>query len=325
MRKTSQKLSASPWFVFSDCTSTRVTLHFMGAKCIPKYGMTWASISESVCAFFSSPKMRTISFHQRLFEHQSFEGFPASVSLSHRPQIKKERREWAPLTDIASCAESFEELSVYSRTSRRLPEYSLTGKRVKENRPSRHDGGQADPLVVATLGKNQFFLKMGTIRNFLQLSGTVSLKFGVCCVSETGETAQWLGREFTDRKVRGSNPTSASQLPLSTIGQPGSIQALVLPSGGIAARHRKGVAAERLSIILKQAYEIQIISVNVALSSITESALLDWISVNSRHCAVRLSNSVELDASSASEHSDAEDTFYKELSRLLFEQETPKL
>ncbi|KAG5453011.1 hypothetical protein CSKR_109430 [Clonorchis sinensis] len=48
----------------------------------------------------------------------------------------------------------------------------------------------------------------------------------------------WLEREFTDRNVRGSNPTSASRLPLSRLGQPGSIPALVLPSGGMAVRHR---------------------------------------------------------------------------------------
>ncbi|KER23880.1 hypothetical protein T265_08342 [Opisthorchis viverrini] len=55
----------------------------------------------------------------------------------------------------------------------------------------------------------------------------------------------WLEREFTDR---GSNPASASRLPLSRIGQPGSIPALVLPSGGMAVRHRKGATAERFSI-----------------------------------------------------------------------------
>ncbi|KAG5452855.1 hypothetical protein CSKR_111353, partial [Clonorchis sinensis] len=48
----------------------------------------------------------------------------------------------------------------------------------------------------------------------------------------------WLQREFTDRKVRGWNPTSASRLSLFRLGQPGSIPALVLPSGGMAARHR---------------------------------------------------------------------------------------
>ncbi|KAG5453957.1 hypothetical protein CSKR_110039 [Clonorchis sinensis] len=52
-----------------------------------------------------------------------------------------------------------------------------------------------------------------------------------------GEIAQWLEREFTDRKVRGSNPTSASRLPLYRLGQPDSIPALMLPSGGTAARH----------------------------------------------------------------------------------------
>ncbi|KAG5451459.1 hypothetical protein CSKR_107624 [Clonorchis sinensis] len=58
---------------------------------------------------------------------------------------------------------------------------------------------------------------------------------------------KWLEREFTDRKVRGSNPTSASRLPLSRRGQPGSIPALMLPSGGLVARHRKGVTAEQYS------------------------------------------------------------------------------
>ncbi|KAG5453410.1 hypothetical protein CSKR_110018, partial [Clonorchis sinensis] len=56
---------------------------------------------------------------------------------------------------------------------------------------------------------------------------------------------KWLEGEFTDRKVRGSNPTSASRLPLSRLGQTGSIPALVQPSGGMAVRHRKGATAER--------------------------------------------------------------------------------
>ncbi|KAG5452228.1 hypothetical protein CSKR_112525, partial [Clonorchis sinensis] len=56
---------------------------------------------------------------------------------------------------------------------------------------------------------------------------------------------KWLEREFIDRKVRGSNPTSASLLLLSRLGQPGSISALVQPSGGMAVRHRKGATAER--------------------------------------------------------------------------------
>ncbi|KAG5441054.1 hypothetical protein CSKR_101287 [Clonorchis sinensis] len=64
--------------------------------------------------------------------------------------------------------------------------------------------------------------------------------------SVTNQMVQWLERESTDRKVRGSNPTSASRLPLSRLGQPDSIPALVLPSGGIALRHRKGATAERV-------------------------------------------------------------------------------
>ncbi|KER32869.1 hypothetical protein T265_01155 [Opisthorchis viverrini] len=57
--------------------------------------------------------------------------------------------------------------------------------------------------------------------------------------------ARWLEREFTDRRVRCSNPTSASRLFLSRLEQPDSITALVPPSGGMAARHRKGAKAGR--------------------------------------------------------------------------------
>ncbi|KER28146.1 hypothetical protein T265_04977 [Opisthorchis viverrini] len=46
--------------------------------------------------------------------------------------------------------------------------------------------------------------------------------------------SKWLERKLTDRKVRGSNPISASRLPLSRPGQPRSIPALMFPSGGMA-------------------------------------------------------------------------------------------
>ncbi|KAG5442843.1 hypothetical protein CSKR_112829 [Clonorchis sinensis] len=57
-------------------------------------------------------------------------------------------------------------------------------------------------------------------------------------------------REFTDRKVRVSNPTSDSRLPLSRFRQPGSILAFVLPWSGMAARPRKDVTAERFFILV---------------------------------------------------------------------------
>ncbi|KER30232.1 hypothetical protein T265_03289 [Opisthorchis viverrini] len=65
------------------------------------------------------------------------------------------------------------------------------------------------------------------------------------CIVEVGETAQWSEREFTDRKARGSNPTFASQLPLSWFRKTGSIPAVVFPSGSMTARHRKGATVER--------------------------------------------------------------------------------
>ncbi|KAG5448643.1 hypothetical protein CSKR_104073 [Clonorchis sinensis] len=58
-----------------------------------------------------------------------------------------------------------------------------------------------------------------------------------------------LEREFTDRKFRGSNPTCASRLPLSRLGQTGSIPALAQPSDGTAVRHRKGATAERITAV----------------------------------------------------------------------------
>ncbi|KAG5441912.1 hypothetical protein CSKR_200086 [Clonorchis sinensis] len=56
--------------------------------------------------------------------------------------------------------------------------------------------------------------------------------------------AQWLEYEFTDREVRGSNPNSASRLSSSRPRPPGSIPALVPPSGGMEVRHRKGATRE---------------------------------------------------------------------------------
>ncbi|KAG5452348.1 hypothetical protein CSKR_105224 [Clonorchis sinensis] len=49
-----------------------------------------------------------------------------------------------------------------------------------------------------------------------------------------GGMTQWLQRELTEWKVPGSTPISASRLPMSRLGQPGSIPALVLPSGNMA-------------------------------------------------------------------------------------------
>ncbi|KER27514.1 hypothetical protein T265_05473 [Opisthorchis viverrini] len=52
--KRSTTSSTSPWIVsgvFSDYTSTSMTLHFVDAKCIRKDGMTLVSSSKNTCAF----------------------------------------------------------------------------------------------------------------------------------------------------------------------------------------------------------------------------------------------------------------------------------
>ncbi|KAG5440993.1 hypothetical protein CSKR_109688 [Clonorchis sinensis] len=103
----------------------------------------------------------------------------------------------------------------------------------------------ASRLILSWLGKGH------SIPAFVLSSGGVAARHRKDVATGDSEAKgtrwpKWLEREFTDRKVRGSNPTSASQLPLSRLGQPGSIPALVLPSGGMAARHRKGATAKRL-------------------------------------------------------------------------------
>ncbi|KER21232.1 hypothetical protein T265_10392 [Opisthorchis viverrini] len=79
-------------------------------------------------------------------------------------------------------------------------------------------------------------------------------------VEDLNPDAAWIRRNntFTGKKVRpsGSDSTAPDETcPLSrapqffdipTLGQPDSISALVLPSGGVAARYRKGATAERL-------------------------------------------------------------------------------
>ncbi|KER33308.1 hypothetical protein T265_00807 [Opisthorchis viverrini] len=79
--------------------------------------------------------------------------------------------------------------------------------------------------------------------------------------------AQWLEREFTNQKVRGSKPTSASRLLLSRLEQRGCISTLVHPPGGMAARIRRGVAAEQLSS--------------------PERVFLNWIFIDSTHSLLK--------------------------------------
>ncbi|KAG5455322.1 hypothetical protein CSKR_105131 [Clonorchis sinensis] len=68
---------------------------------------------------------------------------------------------------------------------------------------------------------------------------TISTLAPAATVSNTGKRECRTYNEALEAKVRGSNPTSASRLPLSRLGKPGSIPALVLPSGGMALGHLK--------------------------------------------------------------------------------------
>ncbi|KAG5443807.1 Scoloptoxin SSD976 [Clonorchis sinensis] len=102
------------------------------------------------------------------------------------------------------------------------------------------DGNPQDCLYLINLKKGK--IGSGLSKSFHNvIRGELSKTFLV----QRAIWLKWLEREFSDRKVRSSNPTSASRLPLSRLGQPGSISALVLPSGCMASRQRKGGTAER--------------------------------------------------------------------------------
>ncbi|KER24768.1 hypothetical protein T265_07654 [Opisthorchis viverrini] len=102
-----------------------------------------------------------------------------------------------------------------------------------------------DPCFSSSLGPTGTMLPPRD-NDFQNAIPPCCLYYGQC------ETTQWLERELTDRKVHGSNPTSASRLPLSRLRQPDSIPAHVLPSGDMAARHRKGATAGRFLFIYKE-------------------------------------------------------------------------
>ncbi|KER23883.1 hypothetical protein T265_14541, partial [Opisthorchis viverrini] len=106
--------------------------------------------------------------------------------------------------------------------------------------------------TLVVIGKDQ--LSVGKIGNICFAVGlletcfvcNIHCKSDQCLLNLTVSTPhRWLEREVTDQKIGGSNPTSASQVSLSRLGQPGSIPALVLPWGGMAVRYRENATAER--------------------------------------------------------------------------------
>ncbi|KAG5447920.1 hypothetical protein CSKR_113386 [Clonorchis sinensis] len=106
--------------------------------------------------------------------------------------------------------------------------------------------GTTDLLVIPTPDVSSGcsiaskIIQLGCLVNFM-----VESVFTRHCQCAYRWWLKWLEREFTDLNVRDSNPITASRLPLSRLGNPGSISALVLPSGGMAARHQKCATAER--------------------------------------------------------------------------------
>ncbi|KAG5454893.1 AAA ATPase midasin [Clonorchis sinensis] len=150
------------------------------------------------------------------------------VGLEHDEETSEEQPNLIP-TDVP------EEQSLSSGLP--LQQQRPSGKSSKGDLSGDVVESDPDARIVATLGAQR------PPDSFI--CTRVSGLFPVC-FSLGARWPQSLEREFTDRTVRGSNPTSASRLPMSRLGQPGSIPGLVQPSGGMAVRHRKDATAERL-------------------------------------------------------------------------------
>ncbi|KAG5447233.1 hypothetical protein CSKR_114253 [Clonorchis sinensis] len=85
-----------------------------------------------------------------------------------------------------------------------------------------------------------------------------------------------LDRSSRDAEVRGSKPTSASRLPLSRLGQSGIRSALVVPSGGMAAGHRKGASAKRCPHLKALLYWTEFpVHIKIMVESALRSILLE--------------------------------------------------
>ncbi|KAG5450497.1 hypothetical protein CSKR_109095 [Clonorchis sinensis] len=140
---------------------------------------------------------------------------------------------------------SVEELVHLARELAEVPLATFQSQEKRDDSPERNLRTQVDRLaeqLAALKTESQRHVRKSRCYDY----GMPGYWKNQCCPTQPlgGEIAQRLERERTDRKVRGSNPVSASRLPLSRLGQPGSIPALVLPSGGMAARHRKGATAD---------------------------------------------------------------------------------
>ncbi|KER26303.1 hypothetical protein T265_06420 [Opisthorchis viverrini] len=120
----------------------------------------------------------------------------------------------------------------------RVPKSLLTTKRDNLDKVVQSWSHESSSVPGSSLG----LLKFGRSSYIHELKTKQHVPLS--CPSTWPTWNKLLVREFTDWKVRGSNPNSASRLPL-LLGQPGSIQTLVPPSCGMAARHRKGATAER--------------------------------------------------------------------------------
>ncbi|KAG5444816.1 hypothetical protein CSKR_108396 [Clonorchis sinensis] len=105
--KHSTTSSASLWIVSSMFRS--MTLHFVGARCIPKDRMT---LNDVICIFQIDKVFVTGYLNTGVLET-----FQRSSHYFVDHEVEKEWREWASLTDTTLCTEAFRELTVYSHTS----------------------------------------------------------------------------------------------------------------------------------------------------------------------------------------------------------------
>ncbi|KAG5446775.1 Nuclear speckle splicing regulatory protein 1 [Clonorchis sinensis] len=205
-------------------------------------------------------------FYRYMYQHGMKPEETATASTSSASRVDDE------VSTASDTTESPLTVLLDSRNRARRPKWlerELTDRKVRGSNPT-----SASRLPLSRLGQPGSIPALLGTERVLQLNDFFLL--ALFAIPGSG-IVLWLKRKLTNRKVHGSNPTSASRLPLSRLGQPGSIPGLMLPSGGMTARRRKGVTAERLPSLLLFTIPLARTVVRIASVTLSVERPLPWI------------------------------------------------
>ncbi|KAG5445311.1 hypothetical protein CSKR_105796 [Clonorchis sinensis] len=219
--KLSATPSASPW-IEHDLTLCGCKVHTKGRddfdQLIQKHLRLLFEEQKNIVCIFQIDKF----FCQRLFEHRGFGDLPARQLT--------DRKVGSSNPNSRSRQFPCRLGQPGSNTAPVPPSVGMTARDRKGTTAERFFDGFGHRLLKILRQPTTGFALLGAHQQ-LEHEAAWCSTFSCLETSQTGDLAGF--------QVRGSKPTSASRLPLSRLGQPGSTQALMLPLCGMRARHRK--------------------------------------------------------------------------------------